>query len=188
MSNGARLYAGALYALALSVVWGYVWREWSLSYDTAYPARVIFEHEFFTDEEGRPLPKVRAGQAVNYRKAFCVSLDDPDRLVDELKKGERGFYNAGDAVLEQQRGFFNVIYGKTRGQFVDGVALPIPDQTFEVQEGCYDITQRIVIPASLPPGLYYLQLKFTYYRNSFQKAAEQGVTRVAKPIYFEVVE
>lgn len=188
MVGGARLYAGALYLLAAVVVWGYLWREYSLRYDMEYPARVIFEHEFFTDEEGKPLPTVKAGQAVNYRKAFCVSLDDPDRLVDELKSGERGFYNAGDAILEKQRGFFGIIYGKTRGQYVDGVALPIPDRTFEIQEGCYDITQRIVVPSTLPPGLYYLQLKFTYYRNSFQKAAEQGVTRVAKPIHFEVVE
>lgn len=186
--HGRWAYAGSLYLIVLLIISAWAWREYSLEYDTRYPARIIFEHDFFTTEEGRPIHKVEAGQPVYYRKAFCVSLDDPDRLVQELRDGERGFCSAGDAVTREQTGYFGTIYGLTRGTFIDGIALPIPDRTFEVEEGCYDVVQQIVIPKTLPPGLYYLQLKFTYYRNTFQKTAGKGVTRTAKNIAFEVVE
>jgi hypothetical protein len=170
------------------IVWCGVYALWALEYDREYPAVIIFEHEFFTRDNGGAIHQVRAGQAVNYRKAFCVSLDDPQQLVDELKTGERGFFKAGDAILEEQTGFFGQIYGVTRGQYIDGVALPVPDRTFEVQPGCYDITQQVVIPKTLSPGNYYLSIRYTYFRNTLQKAAGRGVTRKAKNISFEVVE
>ena len=163
-----------------------LWREWSLRYDTAYPARLIFENNFFQDDDGQRLYAIAPGQTVNYRKAFCVSLDDPDRLLRELVRGEREFVRTREAVLQEQTQYFGTIYGLTRATFLNGLALQIPDRTFEIQEGCYDIVQSIRIPNTLADGEYVLVFKFTYYRNRWQKGEGVGVTRAAAPIRFRV--
>jgi len=184
---GRLLYAGTVLATLAALLWLALWREWALRYDTDYPARIIFENNFFLDKAGAPVQDITAGDTVYYRKAFCISLDDPDRLVAELVRGSRGFIEAGDAVLTPQTDHFGTIYGLSRATFVDGVALQVPDRTFEVREGCYDVTQSLRIPATLPPSDYALVFRFTYYRNRWQKGEGQGVTRSATPIRFRVI-
>ncbi len=182
-----RVLYGATVLMTLALLlWLALWREWSLRYDTAYPARVIFENNFFQDDSGQRLYVIAPGQTVFYRKAFCVSLADPELLLAELVRGQRAFIRAREAVLQEQTEHFGIIYGLTRATFLNGIALQIPDRTFEIQEGCYDIVQTILIPNTLPNGEYVLVFKFTYYRNRWQKGEEVGVTRTAAPIRFRV--
>ncbi len=175
-----------LVAIAGSV-WGMVWREYALTLDDAIPVRVIFEAETFSDLQGRPQLRVTAGETVYYRKAFCLSLDDPDGMFEEMTAGERAFESQQDTLLRDYAAAGAPIEGVTNGFYINGVLTPIPPRTFTVWPGCYNLTQTIRIPRALDPGLHDLVFEFTYYRNFWQRLAGRGVTRRAKPIALEVI-
>lgn len=174
------------FTISVFVAGSILFPVYCLTLDTQYPATVIFEKENFEDKNGAPLTVVKAGQEVYYRKAFCVSANNPEGLKTDLASGKMGFVTQEDTLLQEQRAIFGRIHGITRAKFVNGIQLQLPDRTFEVKEGCYDIRQIITVPDILPNGLYALQFSFTYYNNIVQKAIGQGITRTAKPIYFEV--
>lgn len=175
----------ALVIIAFSFVTscaGYI--LYSLKFDRDYPAKIIYENDYFSDNKGSPIRKVNAGQKVKHRKAFCVSLDNPDKLAEQILLNARPF----DKPALDTGSKAEIIYGLTEGQFVDGVSLPLPEKSFGVAPGCYDVTKEIVVPKTLPPGQYYLQLKYTYFRNGLQYSSRDGVSRLARRITFEVIE
>lgn len=61
--TAGRVLYGTSVLVTLAVLLSFaLWREWALRYDTAYPARLIFENNFFEDDYGQRLGVITPGQ------------------------------------------------------------------------------------------------------------------------------
>jgi len=161
---------------------------YAVKYDTDYPAIVVYENAFFQDKDDTPKYIVRRGDVVFYKKAFCVSLDSPQQLLEHLKEGRENWVKSNDSLMQDQYNTFGPLHGAIKGSFIDTVAISVPTRDFEVVEGCYETNNSIRIPEGLSTGLNTLNFRFTYYRNAIQLALQTGPTRYAKPIQFEVID
>jgi hypothetical protein len=155
--------------LAFSVVF-----YWLL--DREYPAVATRPTISFEDAAGRPIAEARAGEIVYFRREMCVSLDDPRKLdPSTAMTREKSWTGHGQ------------IRGIVHSRFIDGYLILLPDQPFDIDEGCYNMKAQVKIPGSLTPGEYIYKVQVEYFRNPLQRAIG-GVTQQVAAVPIMVVK
>lgn len=61
-------------------------------------------------------------------------------------------------------------------QFIDGIIYSVPADSAQLKKGCGIITNSIKIPATLPPGVYYIHATVSYQMNPIRNITNEYVT------------
>lgn len=176
-----------LIALGLGIGAGYV--SYSVTKEDPYPAVIVEEATYFVDINGELVYKVRRGDIVYFDKEFCISLTDPQALVDKLLSGQIGHNDTTRDLTEADQVTRGSIKGISRGHFSDGIVVLLPDREFIIGEGCYRVRNSVRIPEALSTGPNKLQFNFIYQINTIKSAFNlDGPSRYSEEIKFEVVK